>query len=159
MGNHDIFHKLNLQKSGNGYSISLDFDYLDAKLDAAQYAWDVQAAADILNYMPIDTGNLRQQTAALNASTAGTGVIYLYPPASDYGHYQWKGELYVDPITGKGAFYSPFYGFWSRPGVEKVPSGRPLNYSDPMAEKEWEKAAYRDHKDEWVEIVRKALES
>lgn len=147
-----------MRKSGNGYTISLDFSYLDRKLDAAQLAWDIQAAADIQRYMPIDTGNLRQQTASLNAATQGTGQIYLYPPASDYGHYQWKGILYVDPITGKGAFYSPEYGFWSRPGVAKVPSDRFLQYQDPMAEREWEKAAIRDHAEDWKNVVRRALQ-
>lgn len=62
-----------------------------------------------------------------------------------YAHYQWEGKLYVDPITGKGAFYDKDYGFWSRPGVSKVPTNTPLNYSkeqNPLATSHWEVPAF-----------------
>ena len=73
-------------------------------------------------------------------------VIYNSP----YAHYQWEGKLYVDPITGKGAFYDPDYGFWSRPGVTKIPTDIPLNYSkeqNPLATSHWEVPAYNAFKD------------
>ena len=69
---------------------------------------------------------------------------------SPYAHYQWMGNLYVDPITLKGAFYDPDYGFWSRPGVSKIPTGIPLNYSkeqNPLATSHWEVPAYNAFKD------------
>lgn len=68
-----------------------------------------------------------------------------------YAHYQWEGKLYVDPITGKGAFYDPDYGFWSRPGKDtKIPTDIPLNYStekNPLATSHWEVPAYNAFKD------------
>ena len=69
---------------------------------------------------------------------------------SPYAHYQWMGNLYVDPITLKGAFYDSNYGFWSRPGVSKIPTGIPLNYSkeqNPLATSHWEVPAYNAFKD------------
>lgn len=68
---------------------------------------------------------------------------------SPYAHYQWEGKLYVDPITGKGAFYDKDYGFWSRPGVPKVPTNIPLNYSkeqNPLATSHWEVPAFEMYK-------------
>ena len=36
----------------------------------------------------------------------------------------------VDPITLKGAFFAPNYGFWSRPNTKKImdPKGRDLEF-------------------------------
>lgn len=44
--------------------------------------------------------------------------------ATPYAHYQNVGEIYVDPKYNKGAFYNPLYGYWSRPNIKKIPSGR-----------------------------------
>jgi len=85
------------------------------------------------------------------------GEVYFLPPNSDYGHYQWEGIKYVDPDYGIGAFYSEDYGFWSRPGVEKIPSSDPLHYSDPNAHAHWDEYAFNMHADSWVEVVRRAL--
>lgn len=38
--------------------------------------------------------------------------------------------ILVDSITGKGAFYSEGYSFWSRPGVAKVETNIDLNYQN-----------------------------
>lgn len=62
---------------------------------------------------------------------------------SPYAHYQYEGELYVDPKTRKGAFTDGEGRFWSRPGVAKVPGGRKLKQSDfrhPLATDHWDKA-------------------
>jgi hypothetical protein len=53
------------------------------------------------------------------------GVVTVETP---YAHYMNEGIKYVDPQTGKGAFYNESYGFWSRPNTKKVPSNDPLNY-------------------------------
>jgi len=43
-------------------------------------------------------------------------------------NYSYEEKLMVDPITLKGAFFSPNYGYWSRPETEKImdPQGRNL---------------------------------
>ena len=79
---------------------------------------------------------------------------------SPYAHYQWMGKLYVDPITLKGAFYDPDYGFWSRPGVSKIPTGIPLNYSkeqNPLATSHWEVPAFEAFKDDVARAVTQYL--
>lgn len=45
-------------------------------------------------------------------------------------NYLYEGKLMVDPITLKGAFFAPDYGFWSRPNTQKImdPTGRDLVY-------------------------------
>lgn len=75
-------------------------------------------------YMPADSYSMINN---MHSSTkVGAGEININVP---YAHYQHEGELYVDPITGKGAFYDENNGrFWSRPKVKKVPSGKKLNY-------------------------------
>lgn len=144
-----------LQRNGSGYSLRLDFTPVGIALDQAQDALDRQVWIDTQQYMPLDTGNLKSQTSALN--TTVRGKVYMFPPESDYGHYQYEGILYVDPITRKGAFYSPEYGFWSRPGVAKVPSDKLLTYSQPNAQRHWGEVAFQNHKDEWVEVVRRVV--
>ena len=77
-------------------------------------------------YVPMD-GNHQMVTSLLsNKPDAGRGEIDINTP---YAHYQYEGELYVDPITKKGAFYDKNSGrYWSRPNIKKVPSGKKLNY-------------------------------
>lgn len=68
-------------------------------------------------YEPVDSSALQMST---RKERPGLVVV-----ASKYAHYQNEGEVYVDPVTKKGAFYNPITGrYWSRPGVKKIPSGR-----------------------------------
>lgn len=142
-------------KTDNHYRINIDFGFLGEKLQYAQQALDAQVWNDVQKYMPVDTGALKSSTDALNI--AGCGRVMLYPPESDYGHYQYEGKLYVDPVTKKGAFYSPAYGFWSRPGVSKVETDQSLTYSQPDATSHWGETAYDNHFGEWVAVVQRAL--
>lgn len=152
------FSKANLKENKNGYRLELNFGDLGDKLDAAQYALDTAVWNDVKNYMPIDTGNLINQTNALNAVTSKK--VYLYAPNLDYGHYQHEGIVYVDPQYGYAAMYNEATGqFWSRPGVQKVPSDRKLQYKNPNAEAHWGEAAYINHKEEWVNVVERVINS
>ena len=57
-------------------------------------------------YVPLgDTGNLRD--------IVDKGVDYI-TYEMPYAHYQYIGKLYVMD-NGKGAYYDPDYGFWSKP--------------------------------------------
>lgn len=141
-----------------GAAISIDLERLGKRFDIAQDALDAQAWADIQQYMPMNTGNLIRETNILNNSVRG--VVYAYPPDSDYGHYQHEGILYVDPKYEVGAFYAEDYGYWSRPGIEKIPSDRKLKYTTthhPDACAHWEDTAYRNHKKEWVKVAKRAV--
>lgn len=147
--------KLRIKKRGHGYAVELSLESFGKKLDIAQDVLDAQVWNDIKRYMPMDTGTLIRETDILNQSTRGE--VYLYPPDSDYGHYQYEGIKYVDPDYGVGAFYSPDYGYWSRPGIEKVPSNEPLFYGRESAEAHWDEVAYRDCSKKWVKVAKQAV--
>lgn len=138
-----------------GCEINVNMDRIGEKIDRAQDILDDQVWSDVQMYMPKNTGNLIQQTNMINNATRGE--VYLYPPELDYGHYQYEGIKFVDPVYKKGAFYSPEYGFWSRPGVDKIPSGEPLSYSNPKAEAHWGDVAMQNHKSQWIKVAKNAL--
>lgn len=152
--NEDELKKINLERTGNGYKLSIDYSGVGARLDIAQAALDAQVWQDVQMYMPHDTGNLKGATNALNATV--TGKVYLYPPDSDYGHYQYEGEKYIDPKYHCGGFLTKD-GWRSRKDVKKIPSGQPLKYTDPSAHAHWGEYAYEQHKNEWLETVKRAL--
>lgn len=97
-------------------------------------------------YVPVLSQALRQKAEVVDA---GTAIEYQTP----YAHYQYKGILYVDPITGKGSFYNENYGHWSRPNVNKVKSDRELEYSNPNATKEWDKKMMKEKGKDYLKSV------
>lgn len=62
-----------------------------------------------------------------NANKPGSGQVIWNTPDANY---LYEGKLMVDPITLKGAFFNPNYGFWSRPNTPKImdPKERNLIY-------------------------------
>jgi len=86
----------------------------------------------------------------------GSGQVIWDTP---YAHYLYEGELYVDPKTGKGAFFNPNYGFWSRPGVQKIPSGRELRYNgNGLQGKKWAERMWLDHKQDIINEAQAILD-
>lgn len=102
----------------------------------------------MLPYIPMQSGILQG-----NVSIEENG-IYFHSP---YAHYQYVGILYVDPIYDIGAFFDPATGrFWSRRGVQKKPSGRPLNYNKeqhPLATANWGQVAMDLHGDSIRRVI------
>lgn len=89
-------------------------------------------------YVPADNLVLAQNVRTYSVQEGG--VIEYNSP---YAHYQYTGKQYVDPSTGKSAFFSPDFGFWSRPGVAKKKTDKDLKYSKsrhPLATSKWDKA-------------------
>lgn len=63
-------------------------------------------------YIPMDD-EMQMINSMYNSTKVGSGEININVP---HAHYQHEGIKYVDPRTGKGAFYDPVNGrFWSRP--------------------------------------------
>lgn len=92
-------------------------------------------------YTPFKSG-VTADTAYV--SPDGTSINYVTP----YSQYIWHGKLMVDPVTKKGAFYSPTYGFWSRPKVQKELTDKDLKYQGaPLRGPKWVERAYIDNKD------------
>lgn len=147
--------KINLEKTGNGYKLHIDYSGIGARLDMAQNALDSQVWQDVQRYMPHDTGNLISATNALNSTVRGR--VYLYPPDSDYGHYQYEGIKYIDPVYHFAGFKTPD-GWRSRKGVKKVPSNQKLKYSDENARDHWGEYAYNQHNQQWLDLVKRILD-
>lgn len=87
-------------------------------------------------YAPMQTGTLAQ-----SVDIEPFKVTYTQP----YAHYMWEGVKYVDPIYKKGGFHNADGSrWWSRPGVTKIETNIPLNYSkeiNPLAQSHWEEPA------------------
>lgn len=152
------FSRLDVHTSGNGYQLDINCSNIGRKLDYAQLAVDTQAWQDIQRYMPLSTGQLVRETNTLNASVLGSGKVYVYPPNNAYGHYQYMGIVYKDPVYNVGGFYSDNYGWWSRRGISKVKSTQLLKYSQPNARREWGQYAIDHHKNDWMKVFRRAME-
>lgn len=155
--NESRLKRYSIQKTGNGYKLRLNFRRLGRKLDRAQLALDIRVNEDILRYVPIDTGTLRSEINALNTTHAGTGKVYIYPPSSAYGHYQHEGIVYKDPVYNFAGLFTPEYGWFSRKGVEKVPSTQLLKYQDPNAKRQWGRYAIEHHGNEWYDTVKRVM--
>lgn len=76
-----------------------------------------------------------------------------------YAWYIYQGEKYIDPLYGIGAFYSPDYGFWSRPGVTKIPSGEKLKFQGSGTDHWDEKAAQSGELNKLYRTLNNALRS
>lgn len=146
--------KINLEKTGNGYRLKIDYSGIGARLDRTQLALDAQVWQDVQRYMPHDTGNLISNTNALNSTVRGK--VYLYPPDSDYGHFQHEGIKYIDPVYHFAGFMTKD-GWRSRKDVKKIPSNQKLKYTDPSARDHWGEYAYNQHKEQWLDLVRRGL--
>jgi len=115
----------------------------------AQYTWSRIVFDNSVPYMPMLTGNFIDRATAVSEPLMSHGEL-LYPPP--FAHYLWEGILYIDPETGKAAYFSENYGFWSRPGVTKEPSNIPLEYTqnhNPQAGARWTERAAADNFRAW----------
>ena len=87
-------------------------------------------------YTPWDTGMLMH-----NVEKKPFLLHYKEP----YARYFYMGEVYVDPIYKVCGFHNPDYVWWSRPGVQKVPSGRKFakfnKNHNPKATDHWDEVA------------------
>lgn len=157
-------HKYSIHRTEKGIRIDIDFQPLGVALDRAQLALDNQVWHDMQRYMPHRGGEegLIGKTNALNEVSAGTGEVHVYDPTLPYAHYMYMGEKYVDPVWRVGGFYGILPGkegqWWSRKKVTKVPSGEPLNYTNPEAVSLWDVEAIERHGDDWLNVVRRTLE-
>lgn len=138
----NLFKKASIKINDPDFTVNINVTRFGRKLDAAQDAMKEQLVQEMLKYVPTgETMALYNDIKTFNETNGERDVVYAFNPNGvSYGHYQWAGIMYADPITGKGAFYSPEYGFWSRPldkGGKKVETTRLLNYSNPNARRDW----------------------
>lgn len=95
-------------------------------------------------YVPFSSGPLKN-TARMTDDK--DGIVYNQP----YARVHWYGKLMVDPVTKKGAFYSPEFGFWSRPKVQKEKSDRVMKYQGaPLRGPHWVTRCWLYNKDDII---------
>lgn len=82
-------------------------------------------------YTPKDTGLLMQTVKFWPWK-----IEYIQP----YSAYMYCGKVYVDPVYNVGGFYSSGFGFWSRPGIKKVPSEKTFEFqkNNPYSTDHWD---------------------
>lgn len=98
-------------------------------------------------FVPGGTKSHLNQSVSL--ARDGSAVIYNSPDS----HYLYIGKKYIDPKYKKGAFYSPDYGFWSRPGITKIPTDKNLIYHTPGTGSRWDKRMWPARGKELVKSV------
>lgn len=120
----------------------LDFERVKPQ---AQKFFSDRLLADSDPYTPHSSGILRSSGRVVDD---GAAIEYETP----YARYQYYGKLMVDPITGKGAFFSRDYGFWSRPMAQKKLTDRDLKYQGaPTRGSHWVERAWLANKDSLIE--------
>lgn len=100
-------------------------------------------------YVPRDDGNLRRDVDLSDP----TKIVYESP----YAHYQYEGKLYVME-NGKGAYYSPEYGFWSKKGVAKQPTDIDLVYHTAGTGHHWDERMKSAEMDDVINKVQKYID-
>lgn len=118
----------------------------EARVERANHALANEVMKDTDKFVPFLTGALKN-----SARVDGDTIIYLGP----YAHYQWEGIVYVDPKTGAAGIPTKT-GFFSRPGVTKVPSGRKLTYHK-QGQDHWIEPSKAANMDKWERFYAKEI--
>lgn len=146
MGLRDFFYPTHIKASGPGFSFDVDISRFAHNLDAAQRWLVMQVAADCLNFIPFQNGTLRSSLTHPDEKT----IEWNTP----YAHYQYMGEVYVNPKTGKSG-YQDKDGIWHGWRGAKVPSGRPITYHTAGTGDHWFEKAAHSYGDEWIRGVKR----
>lgn len=136
---------INVNKNNMQARISLDRQRGAVK--NAQFKLDVQIMNDMKPYMPMQTGNFIQRTAAESTAIAGTGVVIA--AAAPYGRFLYEGKVMVGETSG-----SP----WAMEGEKKVVTEKDLNFhkgAHPEAAPKWFEVAKLNHRSSWIRLVKK----
>jgi hypothetical protein len=140
--------QMHIKMSTDCMDINVSFDRLARYMSASQRALDNQILTDMVDYIPMETGNLTRQTLAINRENVGSGELVL--DATDYARYLYNGKLMVDPETGSA---------WARPQAIKVLTDQDLEYSKAAhgkAGSHWFERAKEERKRTWLKVARQA---
>lgn len=140
--------QMHIKMSTDCMDINVSFDRLARYMSASQRALDNQILTDMVDYIPMETGNLTRQTLAINRENVGSGELVL--DTTDYARYLYHGKLMVDPETGSA---------WARPQTIKVLTDQDLEYSKAAhgkAGSHWFERAKEERKRTWLKVARQA---
>ena len=122
---------------------------------AVQTAIDHEVVRLMQPYIPFKQGIL---AGAFNQTDYGSGKIIQSTP---YARYMYYGKLYVDPDYHIGAFHDEITGrFWSRAGVQKIPTEKPLTYDTTrhaLAGSRWFDRMKADHTEDILKVAKEAV--
>ena len=139
---------MHIKMSTDCMDINVSFDRLARYMSKSQRDLDKQILVDMMDYIPMETGNLSHETWSDNEENIGKGELIL--STTDYARYLYHGKLMVDPETG-----SPC----ARPQAIKVLTDQDLEYSKSAHEKagsHWFERAKEERKRTWLNTARKA---
>lgn len=125
----------------------VSFDRQRANVKNAQFMLDTQIMNDMKPYMPMQTGNFIQRTAAESMAIAGTGVVVA--AAAPFGRFLYEGKVMVGEISGSA---------FAMPGEQKVVTNKDLNYyhgAHPEATAKWFEVAKQNHRASWLRLVKR----
>ena len=136
--------------------MTVDLGRFEGQFSGAQFLLDSMVMTDMISLMPKQTGEFINVTKAMSAASAGSGTVVAAAPP--FGRFLYHGKTMVDPDTGSA---------WARKDVKKVlvsqyagktAAKENLDFSKgahPDAQAEWFEAAKKQHKDDWVRMVKK----
>ena len=144
----------NITYDNGGVHVELDLHAFEQRhLKAQQWLGD-RVLEDCRSCMPLLTGSLQQRS---HTEENGRKVVFPGP----YAGYLYRGKAMVDSATGKGPRKIPTgpgeYILRFNKGAKLIPTGRPLNYSNPQAVPEWFEHAKRLYKQFWIDGVKRII--
>lgn len=127
-------------------TVNVNLSRLDEKFQKAQFWLDTEVMNNMVPYIPIRTGTLRNITQMMSRSVAGTGIVYAAAPP--YGRFQYYGKVMVDEETG-----SP----WAMRGHKKVVTDKPLKWSNPTTVPMWFDVVKNSNSKRWIAGCQKII--
>lgn len=120
--------------------MKLDLSRFEGQLNSAQWFLDSMVMADMVPFMPMQTGTFINLTRARSAAIAGSGkVVAAAPP---YGRFLYKGKVMVDELTGST---------YARKGARKVLVSKFKGQTMAKQNIEFDKTAHPEVQAEWFE--------
>lgn len=156
----DIQKEFKLNKGMLGLiKVNVGTGVFEERIPKAQFWLDNTIALSMLPYIPIESGNLKQQIVSENAAVAGSGKVCVY--TTPYGRYQYYGKKMVDAETGKGPARIPLADgrviYRYRKGAKLKATNEPLSYTSETATPFWFETAAKEYKEEWKDGVKRIL--
>ncbi len=133
---------MKISSSVGSVDIKIDTSRIDKNLEEAQKLLNMQIVADCEPLIPFQQGALRRSVNYPNGMCGGE-IEWNTP----YAHYQYEGELYLSENGSS----------WAKKYEKKYPAGKPLSYHTPGTIDHFFDEAKKQHKDEWVNLVRKTV--
>lgn len=129
--------------------IKIDTSRIDRNTKEAQKLLNMQIVSDCDPLIPFQQGALRN---SVNYPEGIYGGVIEYN--TPYAHLMYVGEIYGPniPIYDGGG---NLVGFFSPP--KKNPTGRPIHYHTDGTTDHWFEKAKEQHKDDWMDLVRKTV--